>query len=63
MYSSSYVSLLSQTVGLFTVEYILNQMYKWSVQLLAILLSLAGILYSWSGTIFIKVFNIIYYST
>lgn len=63
MYSSSYVSLLSQTVGLFTVEYILNQMYKWSVQLLAILLSLAGILYSWSGTIFIKVFNVIYYST
>lgn len=63
MYSSSYVPLLSQTVELFTVEYILNQMYKWFVQLLAILLSLAGILYSWSGTIFIKVFNVIYYST
>ena len=63
MYSSSYVSLLSQTVELFTVEYILNRMYKRPVQLLAILLSLAGILCSWSGTIFRKVFNIIYYST
>ena len=46
MYSSSYVSLLSQTAELFTVEYILNRMYKRPVQLLAILLSLAGILCS-----------------
>ena len=60
MYSISYVSLLSQIVGLFTVEYILNQMHIRSVQLLAILLSLAGTLCSWSGTVFIKMFKIIY---